>query len=258
MRITSVGRPVFAATFIALGILGLVKGDITAIWQPVPKHFPAREVLPYFLAYASVLLGAGLLWRRETGAAARALFASLLIWMLRFKAPSVFLTSTVVSYESCGETAVLVAGTWVLYARFADNWDKKYLPFAVGDKGVYLARILYALALIAFGLSHFAYLKQTVALVPAWLPSPVTWAYFTGGTYIAAGAAVLIDVYARLAVALSALQMGLFTLLVWLPVVARGANASQWDELVISWTLTAGAWVVADSSREPQGPPVAQ
>ena len=242
----------FAAVLITLGSVGLVRGELTPVWEPIPKTVPARELLAYLCAAVFVGCGVGVLVRRIAAVAARVLLAALLLWLVIFRVRAIIRApATFPPWDGCAETAVVVAGAWVLYAWLATDWDKRRVAFATGDSGVRIARILYGLALIAFGVAHFLYIDDTASLVPRWLPAHVGLTYFTGGAFVAAAAGVLIGVSARLAAALAALQIGLFTVLVWIPIVAAGsANAFQWSELGISAALTAAAWLVADSYRD--------
>src|SRR2546430_9631987 len=91
MRIASWGHAVFAATLITLGILGLIKGDFTPIWLPVPKGVPAREVLVYLSAVVPLVSGIGLLWQRAAAVASRVLLGLLLAWLLLLDVPHLLL-----------------------------------------------------------------------------------------------------------------------------------------------------------------------
>jgi uncharacterized membrane protein len=236
---------------VGLGILGLLTGNFSPVWSPVPKGVPAREVLVYVCALCSLGSGLALFWRRTAAPAVRLLFALLVLWFLFFRIPGLFrLPATQDAWSGAGETAVMVAAAWVLYDWFATDWDRKHLGFTIGCKGLRGAKLLYGLAMIPFGIAHFTYLKETAGLVPAWLPAHIFWAYFFGCTFLAAGVAILIGLFARLAATLSAFQLGLFTMLAWVPIVVAGSkSAFVWSETTLSVALTAGAWVVADSYR---------
>ncbi len=240
-------RYFFAVTLVANGLIGVIGGGFAPIWTPVPEAIPGRELLAGLCAFVSLAAGAGLLAKRTAAPAALALFLYLLVWTALFKVRFIIRAPLEeVSYQSTGENVVLIAAAWTLYIESARGRS-----FLATETALRSARVVYGLALIAFGLSHFFYLEMTAPLVPAWLPAHVFWAYLTGCIYLGAGMALTTGLYAPLGALIVAIQITLITLLVWGPMVLAGnMSATHWRETIVSWALTAGAWVMAASFEE--------
>jgi uncharacterized membrane protein len=254
MKVVSVGSRSFAASMAALGILGFVYGDFAMVWQEVPNWVPGRELLAYVCAAIMFFCGVGLMLPRMARLASGVLLIYLVLWLLLLRVPKVLVApGVVVSWSSCGETAICVAAGWVLFAALFGSHDSGTARFITGDRGIRGARLLYGLALIPCGLAHFAYAKETADFIPeAWIPWHLGWAYLTGTAFLAAAVAILIKTRpAALAATLSAVMMGLFTLMVWIPRVWSAPHERfQWTGLLISSALAAGGWALADSYRK--------
>jgi uncharacterized membrane protein len=251
MRTASIGHALFAIMMIVLGVVGFRHPELVSLWNPVSPRVPARAWLVPLIALISAVAGAGLLVPRMAGMAARVLLVTFSLWLLLLRLPNFFLEPLFAACWSVFPLLLTVAAAWVVYIWFANAWEREHLGLIAGEHGLRIARILYGLCLIFFGIAHFAGIKDTTPLVPHWLPDPAFWAYFTGCAFLAAGLATLTGFWARLAVTLSLVQMALFLLLVWVPIVAAGSkNTFQWSETILNAALCAGAWVMTDSYRE--------
>jgi uncharacterized membrane protein len=238
---------------IGLGVLALAVGDFAMGWQPVAPWFPARTALAYTSGVIMVGCGAGLMFRATTVWAVRILFPYLIVWQL-LKLPALFVAPKIEGvYLGFGELAVLLAGEWTLFALLGEMDSTPWLRWASGDRGVRIARYYFALWLIPIGLSHLIYVKETVNLVPGWLPYKTGWAYLTGAGQIASGLGVLFGVLPRTAAWAEAVQITLYTLLIWVPaVIAAPKTRLPWTALWISWAIGAAAWVVAQNTKSKQ------
>jgi uncharacterized membrane protein len=229
-----------------IGIWGLAHGGFVAIWAPGIR--PAALVRPAAVACSliSLVTGAGLLWPRSKLVSARILLAFLILWLLWCKlAVLVHASASPASWESLGETAVLVAAAWAL------SFDEsRACPASPALRAGAVPRIIYGLSLIAFAAGHLGYPTLTASLVPALLPWHLTWVYLTAATYTAAGIALLARRLSWSAAILSALQMALFGVLVWLPRIVAGArDMDTLNETAITFALAACGWVVANAVR---------
>jgi hypothetical protein len=109
--------------------------------------------------------------------------------------------------------------------------------------------LLFAGAMVFFGLQHLFYSTFLATLIPSWLPGHLFWEYFVGAAFLAAAAAIAADRAARLAAFLLGTMFGLFVLLLHVPgVVAEPGSRDQWTSALVAVAMCGGSFVLAAHS----------
>src|SRR5581483_9990308 len=138
----------FAVGLIGLGILALIYGDFALVWQPVAAWIPGRTALAYGSGGLMLAVGVGLFFEVSAAWAVRILLPYLIVWAL-LKVPAL-----VVAPKIEGELTMLLAGGWILFARFAALSQDSRLAFLTGEKAFRAACMLFGISLVPVGLSH--------------------------------------------------------------------------------------------------------
>jgi uncharacterized membrane protein YphA (DoxX/SURF4 family) len=190
-------------------------------------------------------------WRRTAAWVAAALagyYALIVVFLMNGRVilahPAVY-----VAYSGAAEQSAIAAGALIVFAANAQIAPK------LAARLTRVGRFVFAVCVLLFGGAHFAYLRETIAFVPKWLPpNQVFWAYATGIGHIAAGLAILTGVRARLAAIPLTAMYAAFTLLVHTPMLlADPSSRTNWSESALNLALIGVAWVVADSlARAPR------
>lgn len=250
---TRLGLGVVAIAAAGLGLLILRYGDFAPSAANLPKWIPWRETWVRLAAAVLLAASAGLWLQRTALPSACAVGAYLLIWVAIGTPPIVSDPLSIGAWYGFVEALTSLAGTWILCATL--RWHARGLVMPVaGERAVRAAQVIFGIACVFYGCSHFAYATYTASMVPNWLPGRLGWAYFTGAAHIAAGMAIAVGVLPRLAATLEAVMMSLFGVLVWVPTFLVQPTPAwamppknQWSELVVNVALAAAACVVAMS-----------
>jgi uncharacterized membrane protein len=178
--------------------------------------------------------GIGVLLPRWRARAALLASAWIGLWALLLHLPHVAMAPNVATLLGLAEASANALGLATLTGFF----DKGRRPLIV--------RLGFGLCLVIFGASHFVYADFTAAMVPAWLPGRLGFAYLTGAIHALMGACLLAGVRVRVAAALEALMMSSFVVLVHIPGVAQAPHdRMQLTMLGMASLLASAAWLVA-------------
>jgi uncharacterized membrane protein YphA (DoxX/SURF4 family) len=245
----------FGAGATSLGILSIVFNDFAPLWKAIPGALPGRVLWVDACGCILMVASLGLCFSRTRLPSVGTIGAYYVFWAIG-SAPPIF--SELLSFGAWYGLVIAssaVAGAWILYVALRLESAGAAFP-GRGERGVPLARVVFGLACIFYGCSHFAFADYTASFLPGWLPGRLGFAYFTGFCHVAGGAGIALGIVPRLAATLEAMMMSLFGVLIWVPSFFMhprpewaGTTLNQCSELVVNLVLAAAAWSIAASLR---------
>jgi uncharacterized membrane protein YphA (DoxX/SURF4 family) len=246
------GRCLFAAAIIAFGIENLICAHTRHVVTGVP-WFPAAPWLAYVVGLALLAAGLSIAANINARLSATLLGIFFLLLVLIFEIHKVAiqpldLSIRTVFFEtlSMSASAFMLAGILTAEKILPSRWER------VIDALIKIAPYLFAISLIAFGITHFLVLPFIASLIPSWIPGALFLAYFTGAAFIAAGISIATKIMACWAAFLLGLMFLLWFLLLHLPRImsaARSHNPDEWSSAFIALGMCGGSWICARYSR---------
>jgi uncharacterized membrane protein len=230
------------------GLASIATGAIDIAWhgfesahQPIQAFgdaIPGREIFAYVIAALLIAGGAAVL-RTQTakfGAVALGVVYTIftIFWLPRlYTAPHALgLHAGVVMGVLAGVCQPLIVAAAALLIYTADTR---------------VARWIFGISSIVFGLAHLTGISVTAAMVPKWMPPGQDfWAVLTGVAFALGGVAILIRVLDVLAARLLAVMLLVFSAFALLPVlVAYPHNQIAWGSNAYNLAAIASMWILA-------------
>jgi len=254
LQMKRVGVYVYGMATVAAGIMDLVWGDFDHSHQPIQAfgdHIPGRTIFAYITAFWMIAGGVAILWRRSARAGAAALaviyFIFAVFWLPRFyTAPLVlgFRIPVLIGVLGAFGTQLIVSAAgalvWAALAKKDSTWLRTVL----------IARWIFGLCSIDFGLGHLTDIKHNIVYVPAWMPlGREFWVIATGICFVLVGLAILSGILDVLALRLLALMLFVFSTVTLVPnIFAFPYSHDVWGGNAYQLAAVAAAWILADSN----------
>ena len=257
------GVTLYGLASAACGVMDLIWRDFDRAHQPIQAfgdHIPGSGIMAYTTAIVMIAGGVAILWRRSARAGAAALaiiyFIFAIFWFPRLYTAPHFLGQRISVYvgvlAGVGMELIAFAGGALVYVTLAGSATPKSsssAPWPQWPRAILIARWIFGLCAIDFGLNHLLDVKDNLIYAPKWMPfGPGFWVMLTGICFVLAGLAILSGIQDALAARLLGLMFLAFNLFA-LPqfIFADPHEHAAWGGNAFNLALVAACWILADA-----------
>lgn len=237
---------------ITAGIFDLLWRNFDSAHQPIQAlgdSIPGVAILACITGVWMVAAGMAILWRptAKNGALALAVIYGVFafFWLPRYynvsHALGLHARFLVGITAGLGTQIIVVAAAVLIYASFTSG-DRTL------ERALLIARWIFGLSAIDFGLGHFTAIKDDSIFVPRGMPGgQEVWVVATGICFVIAGLAILTRIQDVLAARLLALMFLTFNVLA-LPqfILADRSDHAAWGGNAYNLAAVASCWILAD------------
>jgi uncharacterized membrane protein YphA (DoxX/SURF4 family) len=164
-------------------------------------------------------------------------------------------STTLAAFLEISRTVVSMCGAGILLFLIASWVAKTDIAQVRGlDKVVALSNLCFALPLAVFGALHLSAAQGLMAMVPAYMPWRLFWAYFVGVALVAASLSIATKIQVRWSGLLFGIMMVLFVAMLHVPrALASPQDRFAWTIVIREMSFAGGGWILAGEAMREYG-----
>jgi len=236
--LSHIGRIFYGVAIAATGLLTVYYRDFPYYFIPPHHVWLTDHVAAIYLSGALLFAaGAWIVWGERLAPVCLSLAAALVLIFCFYFIPYELSTSAIYmhygAWENAAKELALAGGALVVAGRK-------------------IGRVLFALAIISFGVDHYVYAHEATGYMPTWIHHQLFWIYFTGTCLLGSGIAILLKIRVRLAATLLGIMILIWVIMLHIPKVIASPVAVDGGEAVsalIALAYCGIAFAIAGNER---------
>ncbi len=248
--IKQTGKFFYIIAIVGLGIEHFVTRNFPTALLPVPDSMPDRLFFVYFTGIVFIASAVCIAINKLIKSAAVTLGLLLLLLIIYPHLPNLVSSPYDPNeWTAFLEVTSLCAGAFIIAGSFGNEFSFNHNKSKIFYTILKIARYVFAIAFLCFGIQHFMYTAFILTLIPAWIPFPNFWEILIKITFIATSLSLIFNIQTRLTSALAGIMFLMWVIFLHIPLVASNSHTeTQWTSLFIAIAMCGICFMIAGTS----------